>query len=1285
MNDIRRPNLIGVVFGLLIAASSVDAAIPASERAALIAFYNSTNGAAWTNNTGWLGASAGTECGWFGITCNDAGGRVIRIDLPNNNLAGTIPDAIGDFSNLEAFMIKGNGVSGSIRIGVTRLANLTSLDVSENDLSGTIPSEIGNLTKLTYFDVTGNALSGPVPPSVGNLTEVYFFGTCRNQLTGTIPDEITNLTKLTVLTFCGNEMEGPLPANFGNLTQLNALSLEDNRFSGDLPASLWDIKTFGFFSLWGNDFSGPISPKIAEWTSLGVFQIDGNRFSGAIPDVFQNLNNIEFITLTSNEFSGPFPASLGSASKTKLTDIRFDINQFSGPLPESLATLPALENLGLSANQFTGPIPSSYGSIPKLKSLNLDSNLLSGNVPEQLANLTTLELFQAQRNQFRGVVGRQFLSLAGASGFYLDNNVLTPADDEVRAFLDQRGNFTFTQTIAPTGVTSGELSPYSAEIIWQPIPYNFDAGGYQVLVSTSADGPFTPLVTTPDKAVDRALVTGLQPSTTYYFVVKTVTFPFGGRSTYQLNTLFSDASAMVSATTPSATSSPAQIVVSTPSAGLVQLPNIGGAVDSYTLTNVGGQASTISLSKSGTFFEQQPTLFTLEPGASQQVVLTGNAVAEGTYAGSSSPSGSGVPAGLTIAVQMISSDEVSGDYLVTSSQARIDLVAPEGQNPAGTIQFRNDGAKAFTGVASSDVQFVVPQSGLITIPPGATIDVQVSADRENRPDSELLNGSQQGRLTLFAVGGISSRRFGPRNGSPSASLVTVVDTVKPATTITTIPPILPDEIALFVPSVGHVQGSVGLFLSDLSILNPNLSSRISDLKLLFTPVGAQQSTSASLNAIDKGVTVSLADVVKSVFDVGAGVGTLQVRSKLADTLSVSASVFNVSNPAGNYGTTIPVFRSDRSAKPGEELFLTGLRQDSGRHSNIYIQETTGATTSVKLDYLSPGGAILGSTTSSVAAFELGRFFNALSEGAVACRVTNLGGGNVVAYATPVDVASGDTWAVADWSRLYSYDPAGPVVIAVGGAAKGANGTDFHTDVTITNRCAVAIQDPGTLVPCRELRNRAELQYYPRSGGVLKKKLEIGLLGTAVLEDVVRNTFGVTSDSVGFLKLVPENGSFAVTSHTYTLSADGSQTYGMAVPAVGTTNALRPGQSRRIGGLNDAEIATISEGVPASQRTNFGFAEVDGQPARVRVSVFFNDPRSLAAGAPAGTITIDLAPNEFRQLNRLVQSVLGPTRDALFGDLTGVSVRFDVIGTTGAVLVYTTSIDNGTGDSVLRTE
>src|SRR5215469_11764809 len=51
----------------------VLAAIPDTERAALIDFYNSTNGDSWYRNNNWKTggnfSTVGTECTWYGVIC----------------------------------------------------------------------------------------------------------------------------------------------------------------------------------------------------------------------------------------------------------------------------------------------------------------------------------------------------------------------------------------------------------------------------------------------------------------------------------------------------------------------------------------------------------------------------------------------------------------------------------------------------------------------------------------------------------------------------------------------------------------------------------------------------------------------------------------------------------------------------------------------------------------------------------------------------------------------------------------------------------------------------------------------------------------------------------------------------------------------------------------------------------------------------------------------------------------------------------------------------------------
>ena len=81
----------------LVPVSFAHAQIPTAERDALIALYNSTDGANWGNNTNWLGAM-GTECTWNGVTCD--GGHVQQLGLAHNELSGSIPAELENLSAL---------------------------------------------------------------------------------------------------------------------------------------------------------------------------------------------------------------------------------------------------------------------------------------------------------------------------------------------------------------------------------------------------------------------------------------------------------------------------------------------------------------------------------------------------------------------------------------------------------------------------------------------------------------------------------------------------------------------------------------------------------------------------------------------------------------------------------------------------------------------------------------------------------------------------------------------------------------------------------------------------------------------------------------------------------------------------------------------------------------------------------------------------------------------------------------------------------------------------------
>ena len=95
----------------------------ATDRAALMALYNSTGGASWWVNTNWGTDQPLSE--WRGLWTH-SDGRVAELNLNGNNLVGTLPAALGNLDQMYWLHLEDNQWSGSIPAS---LGDLTSLRI----------------------------------------------------------------------------------------------------------------------------------------------------------------------------------------------------------------------------------------------------------------------------------------------------------------------------------------------------------------------------------------------------------------------------------------------------------------------------------------------------------------------------------------------------------------------------------------------------------------------------------------------------------------------------------------------------------------------------------------------------------------------------------------------------------------------------------------------------------------------------------------------------------------------------------------------------------------------------------------------------------------------------------------------------------------------------------------------------------------------------------------------------------------------------------------------------
>jgi Leucine-rich repeat (LRR) protein len=140
--------------------------ISIEERNALIAIYNATAGAQWTNKNNWLGvlqdfAPRGSEGTWFGVTVESIeGGKigVTGLQLPSNNLVGSLPAAIGDLVNLKTLRLDNNKIAGDLPEELATISSLTSVRLDRNAFIGAIPAGIKDITGINTLNLRYNGL-----------------------------------------------------------------------------------------------------------------------------------------------------------------------------------------------------------------------------------------------------------------------------------------------------------------------------------------------------------------------------------------------------------------------------------------------------------------------------------------------------------------------------------------------------------------------------------------------------------------------------------------------------------------------------------------------------------------------------------------------------------------------------------------------------------------------------------------------------------------------------------------------------------------------------------------------------------------------------------------------------------------------------------------------------------------------------------------------------------------------------------------------------------------------
>ncbi|CUF97400.1 GP46-like surface antigen, putative [Bodo saltans] len=200
----------------------------------------------------------------------------------NNGLSGSLPDCIGNWTQLIHLVIENTRMTGSIPTVVfTAFPELQQLALSGSMFSGTIPDLFANIPKLQHAEFNGNNQ---------NWNQVY---------SGAFPESLLELENLQTLSIQYTNLLGPTKAYpFSRLTQIQSLTLATN------PKMVMVFPTEILTDLWS-------TPSYVEGTQRALL-ISNLPLTGTLPNIpeqIANMSTVGGLSFAQTDITGYIPNS----------------------------------------------------------------------------------------------------------------------------------------------------------------------------------------------------------------------------------------------------------------------------------------------------------------------------------------------------------------------------------------------------------------------------------------------------------------------------------------------------------------------------------------------------------------------------------------------------------------------------------------------------------------------------------------------------------------------------------------------------------------------------------------------------------------------------------------------------------------------------------------------------------------------------------------------------------------------------------------------------------------
>ncbi|XP_057472101.1 receptor-like protein EIX2 [Actinidia eriantha] len=344
---------------------------------------------------------------------------LVHVDLQDNYLNGSVPDAFGNMVSLEYLNLAYNQFEGGLPKSFANLSHLQSLVLRLTNLTEEL-SEIfqklyGSKKSLQFLDLEGNQLSGTLPDFTrfSSLRELYLGD---NQLVGPLPKSFVQiLPSFVSLKMSGNQITGMFP-DLSAFPSLTRLDLSNNKLNGSVTKTIGQLSNLEYLDASLNSLEGVISEAhFSNLLSLNYLDLSFNPLVLNISSNWIHPFNLDIIRLRSCKLGPYFPKWL--QNQNNFSELDISGAGISDVVPSWFWDLPpSLTYLTISYNQMNGLLPDLSLKISGHPTLDLSSNRFMGQIPRVPSNVTSLIL---SKNMFSGSIS--FLcAITGFELTYLD-------------------------------------------------------------------------------------------------------------------------------------------------------------------------------------------------------------------------------------------------------------------------------------------------------------------------------------------------------------------------------------------------------------------------------------------------------------------------------------------------------------------------------------------------------------------------------------------------------------------------------------------------------------------------------------------------------------------------------------------------------------------------------------------------------------------------------------------------------------------------------------------------